>query len=139
MSQVILYKTDKINCAVVYPAQGIELALRDVPEGAEYAIVDSNDLPNDRYFRDAWAFNSVIGAIDVDLTSAKNIHLDNLRALREPLLKALDVEMLKAIEIGDDVLKAEVVQKKQALRDVTKITLSDDLEVMKTQIPDILK
>lgn len=139
MNQVIVYKTDKINCAVVYPTQNVESAIKDVPEGAEYAIVDSEDLPNGRYFRDAWVFNSEIGAIDVDLASAKNIHLDNLRALREPLLKALDVEMLKAIEIGDDVLKAEVIQKKQALRDVTTIPLSDNLEVLKAQIPDILK
>ena len=42
-----------------------------------------------------------------------------LRADRQPLLAELDVQMLRAIEASDSAKQAEILAKKQALRDIT--------------------
>tara|TARA_Y100001938_G_scaffold149144_1_gene235023 strand:+ start:1004 stop:1213 length:210 start_codon:yes stop_codon:yes gene_type:complete len=34
-----------------------ETALKDVPSGVKYKIIDSADLPADRQFRNAWEFD----------------------------------------------------------------------------------
>lgn len=34
-----------------------ETARKDVPTGVQYKIVDIEDLPTDRHFRDAWEFD----------------------------------------------------------------------------------
>jgi hypothetical protein len=41
-------------------------------------------LPQDRTFRSAWQFNGA--AVEIDMTAARGIHRDNLRAERAPLL-----------------------------------------------------
>ncbi len=33
-----------------------EIAIKDVPTGKEYHIVDVADIPSDRTFRDAWTW-----------------------------------------------------------------------------------
>ena len=52
----IIYPNDDDGIAVVVPAPGIaqEEALRAVPTGKPYLIVDAADIPADRTFRDAW-------------------------------------------------------------------------------------
>lgn len=52
----IIYPNDTDGVAVVVPAPGIEEqeALRAVPTGKPYLIVDAADIPTDRTFRDAW-------------------------------------------------------------------------------------
>lgn len=52
----IIYPNDNDGIAVVIPAPGIEEteALRAVPTGKPYLILDVTDLPSDRTFRDAW-------------------------------------------------------------------------------------
>ena len=34
-----------------------ETALKDVPSGVKYKIIDASDLPSDRDFRNAWEFD----------------------------------------------------------------------------------
>jgi len=52
----IIYPNDDDGVAVVIPAPGIEQieALRAVPAGKPYIVVDASDIPADRTFRDAW-------------------------------------------------------------------------------------
>lgn len=57
----IIYKTDEGGIAVIIPTPeaidllGIEaIALKDVPAGKPYKIVDASDIPTDRSQRDAW-------------------------------------------------------------------------------------
>jgi hypothetical protein len=52
----IIYPNDTDGVAVVIPAPGIEQteALKSVPTGKPYLIVDAADIPADRTFRDAW-------------------------------------------------------------------------------------
>lgn len=52
----IIYPNDDNGVAVVVPAPGIDEteALRVVPQGRPYLIVDAADIPADRTFRAAW-------------------------------------------------------------------------------------
>lgn len=54
----IIYKTVDGGVAVIIPADTIEACMKDIPEGAEYAIVDTAEIPEDRTFRAAWEFSS---------------------------------------------------------------------------------
>ena len=57
MNQRIIYKTSDGGVAVIVPADTIEACMKDIPEGAEYAIVDTADIPSDRTFRNAWEYS----------------------------------------------------------------------------------
>ena len=72
-------------------------------------------VPQDRIFRGSWQLNGV--AVEEVMEKAVEIQKDNLRQERKPLLEALDVETMKALETGGDV--AAIAAQKQALRDVT--------------------
>jgi hypothetical protein len=61
MTQRIIYQTDEGGVAVIVPTPdaveqyGIEaIALKDVPTGKPFKIVDTADVPSDRTFRAAW-------------------------------------------------------------------------------------
>jgi hypothetical protein len=81
------------------------------------APLDPSAIPGDRSYRAAWTV--VRGSIDHDMTKARAIHRDRLRAERAPLLTALDVAYQKADEVKDDAAKAVVAARKQKLRDAT--------------------
>lgn len=72
--------------------------------------------------------------IIVNMTKALEIKKDMIRAERAPLLAALDIEMMRAIESGNSAKQAEIAAKKQALRDVTK-----DPVLTQAKTPDELK
>lgn len=55
--------------------------------------------------------------IKIDIAKAKEITKDKLREKRKPLLEKLDVDFIKAQEIGADT--TDIVTKKQKLRDAT--------------------
>ena len=57
----IIYKTDEGGVSVIIPSQealeqhGIQaIAIKDVPAGKPFKIVDATDIPSDRSQRDAW-------------------------------------------------------------------------------------
>jgi len=52
----IIYRTESGGVAVIVPADTIEACMKDIPEGAIYEIVDTDTVPNDRTFRDAWTW-----------------------------------------------------------------------------------
>ena len=54
----IIYKTPEGGVAVIIPAESIEACMKDIPEGAEYKIVDTADVPSDRTFRAAWEYSA---------------------------------------------------------------------------------
>ena len=87
-------------------------------------------VPTDRTFRGAWQFNGA--AVEIDMTAAREIHRDNLRAERKPLLEALDVAYMRALE--DDTGTVDITAEKQALRDVTA-----DPRIDAATTPDELK
>lgn len=59
----IIYPTDEGGVAIIVPAPecGLsieEIAAKDVPEGKEYKIIDTADVPSDRTFRNAWEYTA---------------------------------------------------------------------------------
>jgi hypothetical protein len=57
--------------------------------------------------------------IQIDMATAIEIQRNRIRALREPLLAALDVEFMRAVERGDQAEQARVAAEKQRLRNLT--------------------
>lgn len=57
--------------------------------------------------------------IKIDMAKAVEIQRDRIRAAREPLLAALDVEFIRAVERNDQAQQARVSAEKQRLRDLT--------------------
>lgn len=57
--------------------------------------------------------------LGINVSKARQIHKEQMRLVRKPLLETLDVEFMKAVETGDTVKQAEIVAKKQELRDCT--------------------
>ena len=131
----ITYPQPNGQVAIVIPCGDVNNAIKDVPAGVEYKIVESVDIDND-YF-DAYEFNAEIGA-KVNIEKAKTIHLDKLRTARSPKLQKLDIDFIKAVEANDEVKKVEIIAAKQALRDVTLTPLPDDLAGIKATWPNIL-
>ncbi len=68
--------------------------------------------------------------ITVDITKAKAITKDRLRAERKPLLEAQDILFMKAQEAGTST--SAIVTEKQRLRDITNqvdsMTTTDELK-----------
>jgi hypothetical protein len=61
MNKRIIYKSDNNSVCVIVPLKecGLtieEIAIKDVPEGKPYKIVDVSEIPSDRTFRDAWEY-----------------------------------------------------------------------------------
>jgi hypothetical protein len=58
MNQRIIYPTDDGGVAIIVPTESIELAMKDIPAGKPYKIVDVADIPTDRTFRNAWEYQA---------------------------------------------------------------------------------
>jgi hypothetical protein len=165
MNKIIIFKNLDKTCGIIYPAPalfnknskdrinlrriGIDfkndnevlawIANKDVPAGLEWRIADNSVLPKDRFFRDAWTDSNPTNTIDIDLNKAKEIKINQFRSLREPILRQLDIEYIKANEAKNNIKKNQITQKKQELRDITLLPLPDDLEDLKNFIPEILQ
>lgn len=77
MNQVIIYKQDNGVVAIIRPTEealnlyGIEaIALKDVPAGKPYKIMDASEIPSDRSQRNAWT------ADETDLTDGVGAEYD---------------------------------------------------------------
>ena len=70
-------------------------------------------VPSDRHFRGAWSLSGT--TITEDMTAAKVIFKDKIREVRQPLLEAKDVELMKALETSADT--SAIATAKDALRD----------------------
>jgi hypothetical protein len=63
--------------------------------------------------------------LEINLEKALEIHKTKIREKRESVFKDLDVQFMKALEVGNTTLSAEIGAKKQALRDITDIDISN--------------
>jgi len=63
--------------------------------------------------------------IKIDLQKALEIHKTQIRKKRDELFPSLDVQFMRALEVGNTTLSTEVGLKKQALRDITDIDISN--------------
>ena len=112
MSKIIYTNSDG-TVSIIIPAGDVNDAIKDVPSGLSYEIVEDSVIPKDRSFRNAWKQNSK--TIETDMTKAKEIHKDKIRIARAPKLAELDIEFQKALETSSST--TDIVAKKQVLRD----------------------
>ena len=59
MNQRIIYPNET-GIAVIIPSGDLSVeatALKDVPTGVKYKIIDASDLPQERDFRGAWEYD----------------------------------------------------------------------------------
>ena len=63
MTKRIIYQNDDGSVSIIIPTPEVlqqytieEVALKDVPAGKPYKIVDMTDVPSDRTFRNAWEY-----------------------------------------------------------------------------------
>jgi hypothetical protein len=96
------------------------IAIKDVPLGLTWKIVNTDNLPTDRTYRNAWEcdFNEGQKPIKHNMDKAKAIHVDRIRASRQPKLESLDIELMKAIGKNDSAKIAEIETARQKLRDL---------------------
>jgi hypothetical protein len=54
----VIYPNDEGGVSIIVPAPGAtqEQVLAAVPAGKPYQIVNADDIPTDRTFRNAWTF-----------------------------------------------------------------------------------
>lgn len=84
--------------------------------GALKLDVSEYEVPSERTFRNAWTIdNPASGVITVDMTKAREIWRDKIRAARELEFARLDAEFMKALETDADT--SAIAAQKQALRD----------------------
>jgi hypothetical protein len=100
----IIYQSESGGVAVIIPTESVELALKDVPEGVPYEIVDVADIPSDRYFRGAWVMGDC--CIEHDIDKCKAIGHDIRRAQREAEFAPFDAIIMKQIP-GNSAVEAE--------------------------------
>jgi len=131
----ITYPQPNGQVAVVIPTGDVNDAIKNVPEGVEYKIVESLDI-DDNFFN-AYEFDSELGS-KVNIEKAKAIQLDQFRNARTPKIAKLDIDFMKAVEAGDEAKRSEIIAEKQALRDVTLTPLPDNLSGIKATWPSIL-
>ena len=80
--------------------------------------------------------------ITINLTKAKDIAKDNLRVERAPVLAALDVSFMRAVESGNTSLQTAIAGQKQELRDITShtsITGASNVATLKTAMNTLIE
>jgi len=90
-----------------------EIADKDIPNELLYEIVDTNIIPKDRTFRNAW--EAKIGGVKTNMQKAKFIAHNMRRKARDELFKPLDVQAT----IPSQAQAAEAAR--QAIRDADAI------------------
>ena len=134
MNTRIVYTQGNGTIAVVIPTgeSSIEdVILKDLPDGVEYEIVDADDIPSDRTFREAWVIGD--GHIDCDLDKCKTIGHAMRRTAREAEFKPHDDVISKQIP-GNDAIAAEAAR--QLIRNKYS-DIQDAIDAAKT--PDEIK
>ena len=105
---------------------------------ASYNAADY-EIPAERTFREGWQANDD-GTITVNMTKAKDIWRDKIRAARDPELAKLDAEFMKALEAGSST--TQIIADKNTLRDapshadIDAATTPDELKAVQP-IPNV--
>ena len=110
--------TPNINTnEILTEEEALQRAFDKLPSGAiNPQIVEANTISSDRTFRNAWEKDEKV--IKTNMTKAKDMTKDRLRAERKPLLEAQDVAFQRALEGNADT--SVIVKEKNRLRDITK-------------------
>ena len=91
----ILYKQENGRLAIIQPTSEAleimtidEIALKDVPMGLHFAIVEDSEIPTDRAYREAWTVDSslVTGGFGADYGVGSANLLIGYDELRNPIV-----------------------------------------------------
>jgi hypothetical protein len=142
--KLVIYQQINGGIAIVFPTGEIpieDVIGKDIPKEAPYMIIDHADLPSEFEFSSSWVPDFSQGStVSVDMIKARDIWRDKMREKRSHLMAPLDVAFQRALETGAST--ADIVAKKQALRDVTKnqaIDAAQTIAELKSVWPDCLK
>ena len=155
--KLIIFKGDEDNLVICSPCYNDQMTEsekesflsfvrnKDVPKLPDGSIrpswiVDAEYLNDTRYLRDAWIVDNN-GNLIFRRDKAEELKKKDFRYFRKFLFDELDFRYLKALEDNDKDKLLEVKNKKQILRDITTIDMSqyDTPEKLHKFIPDILK
>ena len=95
---------------------GLDLAMKDIPKGAEYKIVDESELPTDRIFRNAWNYD-----LKEDIPKSKEIWKEKLRRDRIPAFEQNDIFLRDSWIENNSVAIEAGVKIRDRLRDITNL------------------
>ena len=141
MAQVIIFTNEQGGVSVCIPTGELpieQVLTKDCPTGA--IIVDNDTLPNEHNdFFNAWELNG--STVTVNLTKAKDIAKNNLRTERAPVLAALDIQFMRAVESGNTSQQAAIAEQKDELRNITahsSITGATTVDGLKTAMNTLI-
>jgi hypothetical protein len=116
--------TDEIPTMIATPTGDIEAS--------------KTTVPTSRTFRNAWRLEGDVIAVDMDL--AREIAREKIRMARAPVLASLDVQYMRATEVGTDA--GPIIESKQWLRDITadpRIDAAEDPAALETALNSIVQ
>lgn len=138
MKKAVVWDNENGSVSIMHLEEGAgpEQAAGRIPDGVTPTLIDHQDIPEDRTFRDAWKSTpeNQKMTLSVDMPKARNLWRNNVRNRRKPLLEALDIEYQQADEKGDASEKAKIAAKKKKLRDAP-----EDPRIEAAQTPEDLK
>ena len=113
MTKRIIYTNINGGVSIVVPAHDSELtieeiAVKDVPSGTSFEIVDTEIIPQERTFRDAWRKNGSI--VQTDIPAAREIAHTIRRGMRDVEMRPHDGIIAMQVP-GSDAVKAEADRK----------------------------
>lgn len=118
----VIYAQPDGKLAVLTPAKGVpieEVIKRDIPEGEKFRVVESLNVDPD--FFEAYDFKNGKAVFNVERGRA--MWRDKWRDARKPLLDALDVQFMQALESGTREEQETIAGRKMLLRRVTDLDI----------------
>ena len=107
MSKIIYSKSDGTVAVITSASSDINDAIKDVPSGVSYEIIDESKLPTDRKFRNAWVKGS--GEVTEDVTKSKVLAHETRREKRTAEFKPHD-DIISLNIPGQDAGAAETAR-----------------------------
>lgn len=108
----IIYEQPNGVVAIIIPTGDVQDAIKDVPEGVDYEIVEDNVVPSDRTFRNAWVKDGK--AVATDVPKAREIAHDKRRAKRAEEFAPLDIEATIPAKAQEAEAARQVIRDKYA-------------------------
>lgn len=133
-NQRVIFQNDAGGVSIIVPAPDVTLeqALEAVPAGRAYEVVDANDIPQDRTFRNAWFHDTTPEPqkIAVDVDKAKDITHELRRAARAEEFAPLDIKVtIPGEAAGAEAQRQEIRDKYAAIQtEINGCTSCDQLK-----------
>tara|TARA_R100000458_G_C8210107_1_gene197856 strand:+ start:463 stop:870 length:408 start_codon:yes stop_codon:yes gene_type:complete len=103
----IIYSDPEGRAQIITPSGDVNDAIKDVPSGVPYEIVDDSKIPTDRTFRNAWVTGS--GEVKENLAKSKALAHEIRRNKRASEFKPHD-EIISLNIPGQDAAAAETAR-----------------------------